>query len=158
MNKIKYFIVSSTIALMFWFFDTSIHYFVYGEPHFELIPSNTNEFWMRLVIIVLIISFGSYADYSTQKLLIKEKQLEANRIYNSMIYASHHILNNLLNQMQLFKMEAMKSNDFDKEIIRLYDNAIDEATSLIDELSQVENITGDNIWASIDPSVSYKKN
>lgn len=96
--------------------------------------------------------FGIYTDSSTKKLLIKEKQLEAASIYNSMIYASQHILNNLLNQMQLFKVEALKSDDFDPEIIKLYDNIIDEAISLVQRLSQVENVTGENIRASIDPN------
>lgn len=54
--------------------------------------------------------------------------------------------------MQLFKIEALKSNDFDREIIKLYDNAIDGAANLIQRLSQVENITGENIWASVDPA------
>jgi len=102
---------------------------------------------------ILIISFGIYADYSTRRLLIKEKQLEATRIYDSMIYASQHILNNLLNQMQLFRMEALRSNDFDRGIIELYDNAIDEATDLIQRLSQVKSITGESIWAAVDPAI-----
>jgi len=139
MKKIKYSISASVIAFMFWFLDASIHYFVYDEPQFEFIPDDFNELWMRAVIVLLVILFGIYADSSTRKLLIKEKQLEATRIYDSMIYASQHILNNLLNQMQLFKMEALKSNDFDREIIKLYDNAIDEATNLIQRLSQVKH-------------------
>ena len=152
MKKREYSIVAFVIAMTFWFLDASVHYFVYDESQFEFIPSDFNELWMRAVIVLLVILFGIYADSSTRALLIKEKQLEATRIYNSMIYASQHILNNLLNQMQLFKMEALKSNDFDREIIKLYDNTIDEAANLIQRLSQVENITGENIWASVDPT------
>jgi hypothetical protein len=152
MKKRKYSIVAFVIALMFWFLDASIHYFVYREPQFEIIPDDFNELWMRAVIILLVILFGIYADSSTRKLLIKEKQMEAARIYSSMIHASQHILNNLLNQMQLFKMEALKSNDFDREIIKYFDIAFDEAKNLIQRLSQVENITDENIWASVDPA------
>lgn len=140
------------IAFVFWFFDASIHYFVYGEPQFELIPDDFNELWMRIIIILLIILFGIFADYFSRKLLITQKQLEASRIYTSMLKASHHILNNLLNQMQFFKIEALKSKDFDQEVLTLYDNAIDEASELIERLSHVENITEENIWASIDPN------
>ena len=136
---------------MFWFFDAAIHHFIYEEPQFEFLPDDFNELWMRVVIILLIILLGIYADSITRKLLIKEKQLEAARIYTSMIRASQHILNNLLNQMQLFKLEALKSNDFDREIIKLYDNAIDEAGYLIKSLSEVKNITDDNIWDSVGP-------
>jgi exopolysaccharide biosynthesis protein len=140
------------IAFVFWFFDASIHYFVYGEPQFELIPDDFNELWMRLVIILLLILFGIFADYYSRKFLIAQKQLESSRIYTSMIHATHHILNNLLNQMQFFKIEALKSKDFDQEVLTLYDNAIDEASELIERLSHVENITEENIWASIDPN------
>lgn len=152
MKKRKYTIITFIIALIFWFMDAAIHYFVYHEEQFEFMPDDFNELWMRTVIILLVILFGIYADYSTKKLLAKEKQLEATRIYNSMIYASQHILNNLLNQMLLFKMEALKSKDFDKEIIVLYDNTIAEAKDLLKRLSQVEQITDENIWASVDPA------
>lgn len=152
MNKRKYFIFACAIAFVFWFLDASIHYFIYGEPQFEFIPDDFNELWMRTVIVLLLIFFGVYADSSTKKLLIKEKQLEAIRIYDSMSYASRHILNNLLNQMQLFRREALNSDDFDREIIKCYDNAFDEAKNLIQKLSQVEDITDKNIWASVDPA------
>jgi hypothetical protein len=145
-------VVAFFIAFVFWFLDTSIHYLVYREPQFELIPDDFNELWMRIVIVLLIILFGIFADYFSRKLLITQKQLEASRIYTSMINATHHILNNLLNQMQFFKIEALKSKDFDQEVLTLYDNALDEASELLERLSQIENITEENIWASIDPN------
>lgn len=151
MKNKTYGIAGFIIAIMFWFSDASIHYFVYGEPEFEFIPRDFNELWMRIVIVSLIVLFGLYADYSTKKQLINERRLEAARIYNSMIHASHHILNNLLNQMQLFKYEAQHCNNFDREILKLYDDAFDEAKDLIRRLSEVEHITDDNIWASIAP-------
>jgi len=151
MRARKYTVITIILALVFWFVDAAIHYFVYKEPRFEFIPNDFNELWMRSVIILLIILFGIYADYSTKKLLAKEKQLEATRIYNSMTYASQHILNNMLNQMLLFKIEALKSKDFDKEIINIYDDTIAETRDLLKRLSQVEHITDENIWASVDP-------
>lgn len=151
MQNRKYTIIASLIAFVFWFLDGSIHYFVYHEPEFEVIPSEFNELWMRIVIVILIVFIGIHADFSIKQLLIKEKQLEAARIYNSMIFASQHILNNLLNQMQLFRLEALKSKDFDKDMIKLYDNTIDEASDLIQRLSRVAHITDENILASVHP-------
>jgi uncharacterized membrane protein len=159
MNKRKYSIAAFLIALLFWFFDASIHYFVYGEPQFEFIPDDFNELWMRVVIVLMLLLFGVYADYSAEKLIIKEKQQEAVRIYKSTIYSSRHILNNLLNQMQIVKMEALKCKDFDREFIKHYDDAFSEAKNLIQRLSEVENITDENIWASVDPkSISISSN
>ena len=65
--------------------------------------------------------------------------------------AGRHILNNLLNEMQLFKMEALKCKNFDADVLKMYDTSINEASDLIKRLSQVEDITEDNIWASINP-------
>ena len=140
------------IALVFWFVDSLIHHFVYKEPHFEWIPDDFNELWMRITIVVLIVIIGICSDYFTSKILISQKQMEANRIYNSMISATHHILNNLLNQMLIVKMEALRSQDFNPDVIGKYDTAIDDAKDLIKKLSDLENITEGNIRASVDPN------
>lgn len=152
MKKYKFSVSAFFFAVIFWFFDSSIHYFTYKEPQFELIPDDFNEFWMRLVIILLIILFGIYTDYSSRKLLIEQKKLEASRIYESMIGATHHVLNNHLQQMQYFKIKALKSKGFDQETLDRFDKAISDTSDLIQKLSQVENITEDNIWASVDPN------
>ena len=144
-------IIGFIVASVFWLFDSVVHYFLYGETSFEFIPDDFNELWMRTVIIILLVSFGIFVDYFMKKLVIKEKELEKARIYSSMLYATHHILNNLLNQIQLIRLEAHRSKDFDKSMIKYYDNAILEASDLLDKLSNVEEITGENIWASVDP-------
>ena len=154
MKKQIFTLVSCVIAFVFWFFESALHYFVFGEAAFEYIPIDHNELWMRIVIVILIVSFGVFTSFFSRKLLIQEKQLEAVRIYNSMLSASHHILNNLLNQMQLFRIEALKSKDFDHKIIRYFDDATNEATELIKKLSAIENITDNNIRAAVDPNKS----
>lgn len=142
MTKRIFTIASSVVAIIFWFFESAMHYFVHEEPQFEIIPSASNELWMRIVIVFLIVLFGVFADSFIQKIV--HKQLEVAHTYSSMIYASRHILNNLLNQMQLFKLEALKTKDFDRDIIKLYDNSIKEASDLIDTLSKIEVIPDAN--------------
>jgi predicted DNA-binding protein YlxM (UPF0122 family) len=144
-------VLGVVIAVSFWFFDSSIHYFVYGEEEFEFIPAEFNELWMRVVIVSMVILFGLFADYHLRKLIAKERELQAARIYGSMIRATHHILNNLLNQLQLFRMEAMKSRDFDRDILQYYDKAIDEANDLVKKLSRIDDVTDENIAASVEP-------
>ena len=144
-------IIGFIVASVFWLFDSVVHYFLYSEPSFEFIPDDFNGLWMRTVIIILLVSFVIFVDYFMKKLVIKEKELEKARIYSSMLYATHHILNNLLNQIQLIRLEAHRSKDFDKSMIKYYDNAILEASDLLDKLSNVEEITGESIWASVDP-------
>lgn len=149
MKRNMFLIVATLLALLFWFADASIHYIVYDENVFELIPSDFNELWMRVLIIILMVLFGIFADYHSSKMIIRERQIEALHIYQSTLFATHHILNNLLNQMQLFKIEASKSQDFDKDILAFYDVATEEAARLIDQLSTVQEITEDNIKESV---------
>ena len=151
MQKYKFAIVSFFIAIVFWFSDAAIHYFIYKEAQFELIPDDFNELWMRMVIILLLILFGIYADYFTKKMLKTEKQLEASRIYKSMINATQHVLNNHLQQMMYFKMQAEKSSDFEKEAINEFDASIADTLELINKLSNIEKVTEKNIWESVAP-------
>lgn len=76
--------------------------------------------------------------------------MEVARTYNSMLHVSQHIMNNLLNQMELFKLEALKQEGFDQDVLKLYDNSINEASDLIETLSKVEDISEGHIWASVD--------
>ncbi len=157
MGRGIYSLIALVIAIMFWFSDASIHYFIYDEPEFEFVPGEFNELWMRIVIVVLIILFGIFGDYFSRRMVATQKQLEGARIYSSMLFATHHILNNLLNQMQLFKIEAQKSKDFDRDIIKLYDIAFDEALGLVKRLSQIEHISDERIRASVHPDTSSDK-
>lgn len=51
-------LLSIILALAFWLADSCIHYFLYREPTFQLIPQDINELWMRTVICFLILSLG----------------------------------------------------------------------------------------------------
>ena len=141
-------IASIVVAIIFWFFESAMHYFVHEEPQFEIIPSASNELWMRIVIVFLITLFGILSDSFTNKII--HKQMEVARTYNSMLHVSQHIMNNLLNQMELFKLEALKQEGFDQDVLKLYDNSINEASDLIETLSKVEDISEGHIWGSVD--------
>lgn len=138
MKKNIFTIAAAVTALVFWFFDAAVHYVVYEEPEFEYVPSDFNELWMRIVIVALLVLFGIFSDYFTRKVVIKQKQLEVARVYGSLIHTSREIMDNLLIQMQLFRIEANKSQDFDRDIIKYYDNAIAQLSELVSTLSKVE--------------------
>lgn len=80
------------------------------------------------------------------------KEQEKREIYLSMVQASQHILNNLLNQMQLFKIEAEKTADFNPDILKLFDVSLKEAGDLVNKLSNVSELTQDNIKNSVTPN------
>lgn len=127
--------IAILLALAYWLFDSTLHYAVYGEAVFEIIPADTNELWMRSTILVLIIGFGMFADHHVNKL--RKMEAEKHEIYIAMLDANHHILNNLLNNMLLFRLEAKKHAAFDNEIIRLFDQAIEETGRQIKSLENI---------------------
>ena len=138
MNKKHFFLkFSIPFALTFWLFDSAIHYFIYGEIEFEIIPSEINELWMRCIIFILLIIFGLFADYHMNKVI--KKDIEKLEIYKAMLNATQHIMNNFLQKMIVFRNAAEKSKDFDKYILKLYDEVIINTTQQIKNLDNIQD-------------------
>lgn len=142
MTKYKIFTIAGfLLAIIFWFFDSSVHYFVYGGQKFEIIPPDFNELWMRMVIVTLFVLFGIFADSFSKNIMIKENQWEVAHVYSEMLHASSDVLANLHDQMQLIKLEALRSKDFDQNVIKLIEESIEDTSRLVDTLSRVEDMT-----------------
>lgn len=142
-------ITAIMLSLCFWFFDSFVHFFIYGEPEFEFFPNDINELWMRSAIVVLLSLFGIFADYFTNNISSRDKLLELTGVYNDLLHANLEVLSNQLDQLKLFKLEAQQSKDFDAEIITLFDNSITEITELVDSLTRVTDITDSRIKAEL---------
>ena len=142
-------IAAIMLALCFWFFDSFVHFFIYGEPEFEFFPTDFNELWMRSAIVVLLSLFGIFADYFTNNISSRDKLLELTGVYNDLLHANLEVLSNQLDQLKLFRLEAQQSKDFDAEIITLFDNSITEITELVDSLTRVTDITDSRIKAEL---------
>ena len=80
-----------------------------------------------------------------------QTELEKKEIYVSMARAAQHVLNNLLNQLQLFKLAADQSSDFDRNILDMYDGVTNEAAELIERLASVKELNDKNIMGSVAP-------
>lgn len=78
---------------------------------------------------------------------VEEKQKQT--IFSATVSMTQHILNNLLNQMQLFQMEAERLDDFDQDVKKLVDNCIKEGEELVEKLSSVEELSEEAIRNSI---------
>ncbi len=144
MKKDYFYTKASLIfALFYWILESTIHYSIFKEVEFQLIPHDLNELWMRIVIIFLLISFGFFADLHAYRILVKER--EKREIYKAMINASQHILNNFLQSMTLFRDVAENSSDIDENIIKLYDQTINSATTQLNNLKDIENPNKESI-------------
>ena len=101
------------------------------------VDSPLNELWMRCVIVVLIVAFGVFADRRTGH--------EKIAVYRAMLDATNHILRNHIQTMILFRAEAENCMDFDKDILKQYDQIIDETVARIRNLDNIQEPNKANI-------------
>ena len=149
-DRYKFRLLAAGLALLYWFAESVIHRFVYHEAFFEIVPSDRNEFWMRLLIIVLIIAFGVFADNRARK--IRKSEQEKRAVYVATVRSTPHILNNLLNQMQLAFLDLEKEHCLESETRRLLERSIREGKEQVDRLSSVSDVTSESIEDSVRPS------
>jgi len=148
MFTLNYTLKGILLSVVYWIIETLIHGFVFNET-IEIIPSDVNELWMRGVIIILLVGFGLYADRKTRQLLAKEE--EKRKIYLATVTATQHVMNNFLNQMQLFRLEAEEKDCLNDEAAALLDPLIREGAEQIQKLASVKELTEENIRRSVYP-------
>jgi len=106
-------------------------------------------------IIAPIVSWWLTKLVMRLKALEKELRLsiskEKHAIYVASIESAQHVTNNLLNQLQLVKFEVDKQVNFNEEVATLFTGMLDEADSLMKQLSSVKNIDVDEIKRSVSP-------
>jgi hypothetical protein len=149
LKKNNYTIVAMLTSIIYWSFDSLLHKLIFDKGDYEIIPSDINELWMRILIVILLIGFGIYADRHTKMLLEKENEKRA--IYLATVSSTQHIVNNLLNQMQYFKLVADQTQAFNEETTEMYLNAMKEGKALVEKLSKVEELTAENIGHAVSP-------
>lgn len=76
---------------------------------------------------------------------IQDREIEKEAIFLSTMRAVQHILNNFLNKMLFFKLVAEEKHSLPKEIVEHYDNVIDETTKQIKRLTNIKEISPEEI-------------
>ena len=104
---------------------------------------------MRSLIIILIMVFGFYIDYSTRKLIKKEQ--EKLEVFQSTVLAVQHVLNNYLHKMQIFRSKMKKCDNISDHDVEQFNALVKEATENIKKLSEVTNIDAKEIIDAVDP-------
>ena len=137
MFKKKYIKYSFILSITFWILESSLHAYFIPDGAFTLIPAETNELWMRGLIVILIMAHGFFIQNSVEN----ESRLENEKIeiYTEMLKANNHILNNFLQNMYIFKIEADESEDFDKSVLQHYNQIIQDTKLAIRSLEGIEN-------------------
>lgn len=147
MKNYKFTIVITFVAALYWVAESLVHFFIFLDTDSSFIPTDINELWMRSGIVVLMISFGIYADIQTGKLLANEQ--EKRQIFIATVSSTQHILNNLLNQMQIALVNTGGVNSLDDETRKLLKQAITEGKDQVIRLGSVTKIDEATIRKSI---------
>lgn len=130
----------SSIAFDIEFFEIFISQLQHLEEY-EL-----DEFIIPFFIIIIFVTIDLFQRVKKQHI-----EHEKVKIYTAMLSSTHHILNNFLNHMQLFKVEAEDTPTFDSEILSMYDETIKDVSSQIEALSSITEINEDSISYSVKP-------
>lgn len=149
-DRYKFSLLGIGLALLYWVAESLIHRFVYAEASFEIVPSEPNEFWMRLLIIALILGFGVFADNRARK--IRKSEREKREVYVATVRSSQHILNNLMNQMQLAFLDLDKQHCLESDTRKLLEQSIREGKEQVERLSSVAELSSESIKDSVRPT------
>lgn len=138
-------VLAFLLALSSWVFQLNVF-----EKIMEALHSVEKYDVDEIIIPGLILFFFMYLD---QVRMAKKRKMESERvkIYKAMLRSSHHILNNFLNQMQIFKIKAEDTPGFDVEVLSLYDDISAEASTLIDALGNLSSIDEKSIADAMSP-------
>ncbi|MDH5408925.1 MAG: hypothetical protein OEY00_09970 [Gammaproteobacteria bacterium] len=156
-RKHQFLLISLCLVIIMWLADSFIHYYAFHEE-LNLIPETANELWMRTVIAFLLVFFGTYVDHHNK--VIMQHEAEKLEIYKATIHSTQHILNNLLNQMQLFRMELDNPGRVQQsELKETFESCFAEGKDLVKKLSSVDQLSAEKILQSVDPaSIDAKRN
>ncbi len=137
------------VAALYWMAESMVHRFVFEEDAFELIPLNFNELWMRVLIVVLMICFGVFGDAWSRRLVAKED--EKRQIFIATVSSTQHILNNLLNQIQVVFLKMDDEYRVDAETRDMLKQSLRDAQVQVQKLSAVADLDEDVIRESVAP-------
>lgn len=142
--------LAGTITAFLWLFAVLIFEIDVFEMFVETLQA-FEEWEVDEVIIPMLILVGAYVADIRQKNQKQKLEMEKKKIYEAMLSSSHHILNNCLNQMQIIKLAAEKTPGFDPQVLKMYDQIVEEANTQIKRLGEVLELDGESIKSSVRP-------
>ena len=147
MKRRKFTMLLLIVSLIYWLVDSSLHAYVYAEGTFELIPTDFDELWMRIVIVLLLIVIGVVGDSLASRIDTAER--EKREVFLVAISSTQHVMTNLLSQMQVVFLETSKTDKLSGETRKLMEQWMKDGKDQIDRLSSVAKIEEEAIEKSV---------
>ncbi len=146
--------VGTALGPVFWLFDSTVHFLFYGDETLELFPRDPDELWMRTMIVALIVGFSVFAYHTSKTMLrIERERTEQTRVAEGLrheveiekakaeavretVHIVHDIVNNFLNNLVFFRMQAEKSEAIPEESLASLDTLISATADRINQLAE----------------------
>ncbi len=107
---------------------------------FLLLLKNIEQYEFDELIVPLVVFFiFLYLDTRRRSKIIQVEN-EKLKIYKAMLISSHHILNNFIYQMDIFKLTAEDTPGFDAQTLAFYEDIVSNTSHKINSLSNLTTI------------------
>jgi len=139
----------------FWFFQFNL-----TERLVELLQALSAYAVAINQLLVPLLILGVFFCIDLRRHRRRQVELEQMQLYRSMLTSHHHILNNFLNQLQLFRLTAEDTPGFPADELILFDQIIKETLRQLHNLETVTQVEGEDFYATdslnLAPAVSRK--
>lgn len=152
MENYKWTFTGFVLAFVLWFSIAALNIDVF-EAIADFLQNYEHHELDEVIFPIAIIYVFAMADMAN---LLRNRQIHKARfkIYQEMMKAVQHILNNFLQKMMLFKLTAEKTDGFDPKVLDLYDHIIEETTDQIETLGSIKKPDEKSIENAITPPYS----
>ena len=133
------FLFSLLLAFLFWFVESLLHaHFFDEEMHFEIVPHDANELWMRAVITFLIPLIGFLAGRYIQ--LQKKIQEEKLRTLEASMISMNEVVGNTLSLMHHYCDDFIKSGKAEIDSVKSMKEIIEDTFVALEHLKDINNM------------------
>ncbi|WP_108867248.1 hypothetical protein [Aquimarina aquimarini] len=147
MNNYKLTYIGLMISLLIYVVSIVLELELF--ENFIIVLKSLDKFQFDEMIIPLIIFFIFILGDIRQHLKKAQMENVKKDIYKAMLSSSHHILNNFIYQMDIFKMTAEDTPGFDIHVLAYYEEIISNASHQINSLSNLSTIDEFSIRTSV---------
>lgn len=136
--RFNFFTLSLIGSIAFWFIESLIHFYIFGESSLELIPHDANEFWMRSLVCVLMIVVGFLAERHVR--IREEVHAEKLRTLKATVNTVQDLVGNSLNSLQLICIELESGKVPDERSLQQIQKMVTESTTKLKKLSEITEV------------------
>ncbi len=147
MNKHRLSLIGLVLSIFIYFSSILLELELFEQVMSFLASLEQFEFDEAIIPLLIFFTFVFFnTRRNSKKIQMENAKLN---IYKAMLNSSHHILNNFIYQMDIFKITAEDTPGFDAKVLSFYEDIINNASHQIDSLSNLTTIDEFSIRTSV---------